>query len=164
MAGGVDSGVFLSSNGGGDWSLVTDPSSTNNTTPHLAAAPLCLLRPRARRFRSALCRSVGRGIWRVNLANADLSADKSDSPDPVVAGTNLTYTINVTNGGPDVATNVVVTDSLPANTTFQSISAPGWSCMTPAVGATGPCSAQGLAGHRGRGNPTRSTWTRPRRT
>ena len=63
--------------------------------------------------------------------------DKSDSPDPVVAGTNLTYTINVTNGGPDVAANVVVTDSLPAQTTFQSISAPGWSCTSPAVGANG---------------------------
>jgi uncharacterized repeat protein (TIGR01451 family) len=81
--------------------------------------------------------AVGRGIWRVNLANADLSVDKSDSPDPVVAGTDLTYTINVTNGGPDIASNVVMTDSLPAQTTFQSISAPGWSCTTPAVGANG---------------------------
>ena len=35
----------------------------------------------------------------VNTA-ADLSITKSDSPDPVTAGNNLSYTITVTNGGP----------------------------------------------------------------
>jgi uncharacterized repeat protein (TIGR01451 family) len=51
---------------------------------------------------------------------ADLSVTKSDSPDPVDAGQNLTYTIMVSNAGPSDAQNVVVTDTLPAGVTFVS--------------------------------------------
>ncbi len=69
---------------------------------------------------------------------ADLSVTKTDTPDPVVAGTNLTYTITVNNGGPDPALSVSLTDSIPANTTFVSCTAPaGWTLMTPPVGGTG---------------------------
>jgi uncharacterized repeat protein (TIGR01451 family) len=45
--------------------------------------------------------------------DADLSITKSDSPDSVVAGTSLTYTITVSNAGPGDAQDVVVTDTLP---------------------------------------------------
>jgi uncharacterized repeat protein (TIGR01451 family) len=55
---------------------------------------------------------------------ADLSITKSDSPDPVVAGNQLNYTITVTNNGPDTAHNVVVTDTLPAGVVFLSSSIP----------------------------------------
>ena len=69
---------------------------------------------------------------------ADLSVTKTDSPDPVVAGTNLTWTITATNNGPDPAASAALSDTLPAGTTFVSLSSPGgWSCTTPAVGATG---------------------------
>jgi uncharacterized repeat protein (TIGR01451 family) len=44
---------------------------------------------------------------------SDLALAKSDSPDPVVAGTPLQYTLTVTNNGPSDATSVLVTDSLP---------------------------------------------------
>ncbi len=54
------------------------------------------------------------------LLQADLAIIKSDSPDPVYIGENITYILNVTNNGPDDATNVIVTDTLPANTTFVS--------------------------------------------
>jgi uncharacterized repeat protein (TIGR01451 family) len=60
---------------------------------------------------------------------SDLSIAKTDSPDPVTAGQNLTYTITVTNpnatGGGD-ASNVVVTDTLPAGVDF--VSATGGTC------------------------------------
>jgi uncharacterized repeat protein (TIGR01451 family) len=60
----------------------------------------------------------------------DLSITKTDSPDPVVQGDNLTYTIRVTNpnlsGGND-ARNVVVTDDLPNGLDF--VSATGGSCQ-----------------------------------
>ena len=39
-------------------------------------------------------------------------------------GTNLTYTLQVTNNGPAVATGVAVTDVLPAQVTFTSVSIP----------------------------------------
>jgi uncharacterized repeat protein (TIGR01451 family) len=72
------------------------------------------------------------------FATADLSITKVDSPDPVIAGTNLTYTITVTNAGPDAAATVQWSDTLPAGTTFNAASFPvGWSCTTPPVGAGG---------------------------
>jgi uncharacterized repeat protein (TIGR01451 family) len=74
----------------------------------------------------------------VGVGSADVSVTKTDSPDPVDAGSNLTYTITVTNAGPSTATTVALADTLPAGTTFVSLAAPGgWTCSTPAVGATG---------------------------
>ncbi len=66
--------------------------------------------------------------------DADLAITKTDSPDPVVQGNSLTYTITVTNNnGPLAATNVVVTDNLPANSDIDFGSA------TSTAGAvTGP--------------------------
>jgi uncharacterized repeat protein (TIGR01451 family) len=69
---------------------------------------------------------------------ADLSVSKSDSPDPVIAGTSITYTLDFATGGPSDAQNVSITDAVPAGTTFVSATAPaGWSTMSPAVGGTG---------------------------
>lgn len=74
-------------------------------------------------------------------ASADLSVTKVDDPDPVPAGTPLSYTITVSNGGPSYAAGASLSDTLPAGTTFQSLAAPaGWTCSTPAVGATGAVS------------------------
>ncbi len=56
---------------------------------------------------------------------ADLSITKTDSPDPVTTGDDLTYTVTVTNNGPDTATSVIVTDNLPAETTFVSCASTG---------------------------------------
>lgn len=76
----------------------------------------------------------------VTPPTTDLSIVKTDSPDPVIAGANLTYAIAVTNTG-STATNVVMSDPLPSGTTFQSITAPsGWNCTTPAVGINGTVS------------------------
>lgn len=58
----------------------------------------------------------------------DLSLVKSDSPDPVDVGSTLTYTLAIDNAGPDTATGVTVTDSLPASVTYQSATTPDGSC------------------------------------
>ncbi len=60
----------------------------------------------------------------VNAAanSADLSVAISDSPDPVAAGGNLTYTLTVDNAGPDTAENVVLTTTLPGEVSFPSTS------------------------------------------
>ncbi|MCB1600433.1 MAG: DUF11 domain-containing protein, partial [Xanthomonadales bacterium] len=62
------------------------------------------------------------------ITNADLSITLTDTPDPVVAGTNLTYVATVTNGGPSDAQNVSITLPLPAGTSFGS--------ATPSAGGT----------------------------
>jgi uncharacterized repeat protein (TIGR01451 family) len=59
---------------------------------------------------------------------ADLAITKLDSPDPVAAGTALTYTIQVRNFGPDVATGVTVTDQLPKGVDFVSATATAGNC------------------------------------
>lgn len=60
--------------------------------------------------------------------SADLRIAKTDSPDPVAAGTTLTYAIEVDNLGPNAATGVTVTDQLPKNVDFVSASASGGQC------------------------------------
>jgi len=73
-----------------------------------------------------------------NTLDADMSVTKTDSPDPVTATQNVTYTITVSNAGPGPGTSAVLNDVLPASTTFVSLPAvAGWTCTTPAVGATG---------------------------
>src|SRR5262249_29352396 len=76
------------------------------------------------------------------VAMADVAVGITDGPDPVVAGNNLTYTITVTNNGPDAAQNVSLIDTLPANTTFVLFAAPlGWTTTTPAAGSSGTVAA-----------------------
>jgi uncharacterized repeat protein (TIGR01451 family) len=68
----------------------------------------------------------------------DLALTIADSPDPVTAGTQLSYSIDVSNAGPSAASAVTLTDPLPIGTSFVSLTSPGgWSCTTPAVGANG---------------------------
>src|SRR2546430_1726752 len=57
--------------------------------------------------------------------SANLALTKSDSPDPVLAGTNITYTLTVTNNGPSDATGVSLSDAIPAGTSFVSASGGG---------------------------------------
>jgi len=59
----------------------------------------------------------------INQAVADLAVSyQTPVPNPVTVGSNLTYTIVIVNYGPSVATNVTMTDVLPASLTFVSTS------------------------------------------
>jgi uncharacterized repeat protein (TIGR01451 family) len=62
------------------------------------------------------------------LAGADLRLTKTDSPDPVIGGANVTYTLTAFNDGPNASGNLVLTDNLPGSSTFVSASGTGWSC------------------------------------
>jgi uncharacterized repeat protein (TIGR01451 family)/fimbrial isopeptide formation D2 family protein len=69
---------------------------------------------------------------------ADLSLTMSAAPEPVVAGERLTYTILATNNGAQSATDLAITNALPAQTTFVSAETDGGGlCVAPAVGGTG---------------------------
>jgi uncharacterized repeat protein (TIGR01451 family) len=54
----------------------------------------------------------------------DLAVTKTGSPNPVSEGANITWTMVVTNNGPDPDTGVTVSDPLPAGTTFVSVFVP----------------------------------------
>ncbi len=73
---------------------------------------------------------------------ADLSLLKVASANPVEAGADFSYTLTVTNAGPAAATNVVLTDSLPAALEFLSVVGTGLSCNG---GAVVSCQAATLA-------------------
>ena len=68
------------------------------------------------------------GSLTIAAGRADLSITKTDSPDPVATTATLTYTIDVTNGGPDDASAVKVVDTLPAGVTFVSATGTNWVC------------------------------------
>jgi uncharacterized repeat protein (TIGR01451 family) len=83
----------------------------------------------------------------LDLPGADLETTISADNSTVLSGHTETYTITVANHGHNSASNVVLTDSLPPGTVFQSlVAASGWTCTTPASGATGTvsCSAASM--------------------
>ena len=57
----------------------------------------------------------------------DVKVTKSDNPDPVTVGASVTYTITVTNNGPDTAHDVEMVDVLPSTVALGSV--------TPSVGS-----------------------------
>jgi len=71
-------------------------------------------------------------VWPVRgglqTATADLSILMTDSADPVNPGDNITYTVEVSNLGPNPASDGVVKTTLPAGATFISATGSGWSC------------------------------------
>src|SRR5207247_1558561 len=74
-----------------------------------------------------------------------LAVSASDAPDPVVAGGTITYTLGYSNTGSSGATGVVLSDTVPVNTTFVSATGGGslaagivtWSIGSLAAGGSG---------------------------
>ena len=58
----------------------------------------------------------------------DLAVTMTDLPDPIHTGNNLTYSITITNNGPNTANSVIVTDTLPSGVTFVSATPGQGSC------------------------------------
>jgi uncharacterized repeat protein (TIGR01451 family) len=91
------------------------------------------------------------GAFELVPPGADLSINKSGAPNPVVSGNRLTYTIAVTNNGPQDATAVTVTDALPGSLHFNSVSSSQGTCTRSTAtnpqpkGGTVTCSVGNLA-------------------
>ena len=67
---------------------------------------------------------------------ANLAIIKTGTPDPVHTGELLTYSLSISNAGPDPAVLVTVGDALPLGVTFQSAAGTGWSCLLNASTVT----------------------------
>lgn len=96
VAGGRDSGVFLSTDGGADWSLVTDPFTPGSSgKPHLSNPHLAYFDHEPAGTVNVYIGTRGRGVWRLSFTIP-------------VASAGGPYT---TNEGQDVVLNASVTDS-----------------------------------------------------
>jgi uncharacterized repeat protein (TIGR01451 family) len=128
----TDIGVFRTRNGGGLWSVL------GAGLPRVAVLGLTLHNP-TRTLRAA---THGRSMWDIHVPIADVVTSLTESPNPVLHGTNLTYTVNVTNKGPDIAMSTVVSDATPLGTTFVSFTTSTGTCTAPPAGATGTLSCK----------------------
>jgi uncharacterized repeat protein (TIGR01451 family) len=76
---------------------------------------------------------------------ADVAIVKTASPQPVEPASPLTYTLQVTNNGPAVAQNLVVTDPLPSQVTFVSVSIPASEGTCSQASGTVTCDISSLS-------------------
>ena len=82
VAGGQDSGVFLSRDGGNNWQLITDPDTSNTSgTPHLSRPRYGYFDTEAGIDPTLYIGSQGRGIWRLKIAPAEIFSDGFESGD-----------------------------------------------------------------------------------
>ncbi len=70
----------------------------------------------------------------VNVNPANLAVSEGASANAVNVGTQVTYTISVKNNGPAQATNVMLSDTVPAGATIGSAQASQGTCSAPANG------------------------------
>ena len=115
---GTDVGPLVSYNNGVSWA----PLGTG--FPDRYRRPV-RSQPSKRRLAAA---SYGRGVFSLNDSATSLPAlqiSVADSGVPVGPGSNLVYNVTVQNNGNITATTVVITDPVPANTTFVSAGSGG---------------------------------------
>ena len=91
---------------------------------------------------------TGQSATDFSIDAADLSVSVTDAPDPVFIGSNLLYTITVTNSSTVSALNVVLQDRLPTNTTLISATTTQGSLNTsvnPIIGSLGTINGSSAA-------------------
>ncbi|MDJ0767879.1 MAG: SdrD B-like domain-containing protein [Ilumatobacter sp.] len=99
-----DGTSFTSPDQGGDDTVDSDANPADGKT-----AAITLVSGQSDTTRDA-------GILVPDIIEIDLQIEKIAEPEAVIAGTDFTYTLRVSNLGPDAATGVVVLDALPART------------------------------------------------
>jgi len=73
-------------------------------------------------------------VGAVELGTVDLSVTNTASTSSPSSGQNVTYTLTVTNGGPNIAFAVVLTDALPSGSAFVSATASNGSACSESSG------------------------------
>jgi uncharacterized repeat protein (TIGR01451 family) len=110
----ADTGITNTANINIPCSSTTDPNCANNT--------------------------ASTTVYVASATQSDLAITKTASPEPVNQGTNLVYTLQVTNNGPAVAPAANVSDVLPVQVTFSSVSTTQGTCAYTASTTTVTCS------------------------
>lgn len=123
----ADIGLLELSDNGGDNGWTHEPRSNSPVVDHVAPAdcpPPANDQRGVNRPRGASCDAGAVEL----VAGTDLAVAISDSPDPVTVGDAVTYTIVVTNNGPNLAEDVTLEVSLPNSGVFSGASS---SCGSP---------------------------------
>jgi uncharacterized repeat protein (TIGR01451 family) len=100
--------------------VTVSPSAPNNTISNQATVAAATADPNSANNTATATTSVVNG--------ADLSLAKTGSPNPVHTGQPLTYTLTVHNGGPLAAASASLTDQLPRNTSFGTVTTTQGTC------------------------------------
>jgi uncharacterized repeat protein (TIGR01451 family) len=119
------SGGTLGSNASAEvrFRVTVDNAASGTTIPNEAVASY-----RARTIAQDFTYTTNQTLTPVT-GRADLVITKSANPSPVVAGQPVTWTLNVTNNGPNPAEGVVLSDPVPAGVTFVSATPGGPTCI-----------------------------------
>ncbi|HZT60235.1 MAG TPA: LamG-like jellyroll fold domain-containing protein [Pyrinomonadaceae bacterium] len=149
--------VFFYLDGVASASQTYNPTFTFTTSASIAVSdqPDPVLYDEIEVFNHALSQAEIQSIFNAGgqgkcKPSSDLSVSNNDSPDPVVVGNQLTYNIAVKNNGPDPATGITLSDTLPAGVTFVSATPSQGSCtgtttVTCQLGALANGEAAGVA-------------------
>jgi uncharacterized repeat protein (TIGR01451 family) len=125
----VGSSATLGSNTAFEGNILADQSVTLNSGATLTQGRAM-----------ALIGAVTMDSNSVSATEADLSVTNTTPVGTLFAGNNITYSITVSNAGPNAAQNVALADVLPAGTTFVSdaqTSGPAFTLTNPNVGSAG---------------------------
>jgi photosystem II stability/assembly factor-like uncharacterized protein len=127
VAGGASSGVFISSDGGESWSLLTDPFTPGTSPIQHLPRPLWAHFDHDTAGVVRIYLGTGRGVWRVEVPEADaaiVSFAAVTSPSKVLVGQPVELTLRkvVTNHGPSAPVNITVA---------RTATAPSGSNVTP---------------------------------
>jgi uncharacterized repeat protein (TIGR01451 family) len=92
-------------------------------------------------------------------AQSNLTITSSGTAPSVLAGDNVTYTLNVSNNGPSNSAGTVVTDTLPSGWSVVSVATSVGDCAVSAVGVTCNLRTLGAANQCATSFPTSATIT-----
>lgn len=114
VAGGRDSGVFVSTNGGQDWGLATDPLTSHTSgVPHIPRPWFAYFDDEPADEINIYIGSQGRGVWRLQVPRPALSVTKT-LIDPAMGaagvGDLVTFRIEITNTGSQPITTLPLND------------------------------------------------------
>ena len=117
VVGGQDAGLIISTNSGLDWVPLRNPIPAPSTLPNPFHAYFDLepgLAP------SLIVGTQGAGVWRINLARADLTIDQLDPSAPIETGGVTTYTRTVRNPLNATVDEVTIFQQLPPGVKFEA--------------------------------------------